>query len=83
VVLPNGTGYLMAHELPDLGEARTYQLWGQTGTALISLGLLGSDPAEVVPFQVSGELAALAITEEVAGGVAQSDNPPALLGRVT
>jgi anti-sigma factor RsiW len=83
VVLPNGTGYLMAHELPDLGEARTYQLWGQTGTALISLGLLGSDPAGVVPFQVSGELAALAITEEVAGGVAQSDNPPALLGRVT
>lgn len=82
VVLPNGTGYLMAGDLPALDPDRTYQLWGQTGSGLISLGLLGADPPAVLPFQVSGEVAALAITEEVAGGVAQSSNAPALLGRL-
>ncbi len=81
VVLPNGTGYLVVHELPALDDTRTYQLWGQTAGGLISLGLLGAHPAAVLPFQVSGDVAALAITEEVAGGVLQSQNPPALLGR--
>jgi anti-sigma factor RsiW len=81
VLLPNGTGYLLAHDLPALDDARTYQLWGQTGGGLISLGLLGAEPGAVVPFQASGDVAALAITEEVAGGVSQSENAPALLGR--
>lgn len=81
VVLPDGTGFLMADDLPALDGARTYQLWGQTGGGLISLGLLGAEPGEVVPFQTGGEVAALAITEEVAGGVAQSENPPTVLGR--
>lgn len=81
VVLPDGTGFLMADDLPALEGARTYQLWGQTGGGLISLGLLGAEPGEVIPFQVGGEVAALAITEEVAGGVAQSENPPTVLGR--
>ena len=82
VVLADGTGYLVADEaLRPLDESRTYQLWGQTGSGLISLGLLGARPAAVLPFHASGDLAALAITEEVAGGVSQSENPPALLGR--
>ena len=42
VVLPDGTGYLMSGDMPSLGKGRTYQLWGQTGGGLISLGLLGS-----------------------------------------
>jgi anti-sigma factor RsiW len=83
VVLPDGTGYLMADGLPGLDSARTYQLWGQTGGGLISLGLLGAEPGEVVPFQAGGEVAALAITEEVSGGVAQSENPPTVIGRFT
>jgi anti-sigma factor RsiW len=81
VVLPDGTGFIMIHDLPALDDSRTYQLWGQTGSGLISLGLLGSKPAAVLPFHANGELAALAVTEEVAGGVSQSENPPALLGR--
>lgn len=81
VVLPDGTGFLMADDLPALDGARTYQLWGQTGGGLISLGLLGAEPGEVLPFQTGGDVAALAITEEVAGGVAQSENPPTVLGR--
>lgn len=83
VVLPDGTGYLMADDLPGLDAARTYQLWGQTGSGLISLGLLGAEPGAVVPFQAGDDVAALAITEEVAGGVAQSQNPPTVIGRFT
>lgn len=83
VVLPDGTGYLMADGLPGLDDARTYQLWGQTGGGLISLGLLGAEPGKVVPFQAGGDVAALAITEEVTGGVAQSQNPPTVIGRFT
>lgn len=81
VVLPNGVGYVMVRDLPALDASRTYQLWGQTSGGLISLGLLGADPGAVVPFQVDAGVAALAITEEVAGGVVQSQNPPALIGR--
>jgi hypothetical protein len=80
VVLPNGTGYLLAHQLEDLDEARTYQLWGVTSTGVISLGLLGADPNDVVPFQVTDEVAGLAITDEVAGGVVETANQPLLTG---
>jgi hypothetical protein len=80
VVLPDGSGFLMAHELPSLGGDRTYQLWGDTGTGnLVSLGVLGGDPA-IVAFESGTDLAALAITAEEAGGVSVSQNPPVLAG---
>ena len=73
-VLPDGSGFLMAHELPGLAGDRTYQLWGDTGDErLVSLGLLGADPATVA-FQAGADLSALAITEEDAGGVERSEN---------
>ncbi len=81
VLLPDGSGFLMADELPGLDEGRTYQLWGQTGAGMISLGLLGADPDGVVPFRASGEVAALAITEEVATGTNEPSTAPLLLGR--
>jgi hypothetical protein len=80
VVLPNGTGYLLAQDMPALSRDKTYQLWGQTDGGLISLGLLGADPSDVVAFQSTKGVAALAITEEDAPGVVQSKNPPALVG---
>ena len=80
VVLPDGSGYLMAHELPGLADDRTYQLWGDTGAgSLVSLGLLGADPATIA-FQAGTDLSALAITEEEAGGVDQSQNPAVVAG---
>lgn len=82
VVLPDGTGYLMAGDLPDLDASRSYQLWGQVGDGMISLGLLGADPEGVVPFMVSGDVAALAITDEVAAGVAQPSTAPLVIGRL-
>jgi hypothetical protein len=81
VILPDGTGYLMAEDLPGLDRARTYQLWGQTGSGMISIGLLGAEPDGVVPFRVSGDVSALAITDEVATGVNEPSSAPLLLGR--
>jgi anti-sigma-K factor RskA len=82
VVLPDGSAYLMGHELPGLDDDRTYQLWGDTGDGtLVSLGLLGADPTTVT-FRAGGDLAALAITEEEAGGVVQSRNPAVVAGPV-
>jgi hypothetical protein len=80
VVMPDGSGFLMAHELPGLDTDRTYQLWGDTGAEqLVSLGLLGTDPA-VVAFEAGTDLGALAITDEAAGGVSQSRNAPVVVG---
>lgn len=81
VLLPDGSGYLMVDDLPGLDPSRTYQLWGQTGGGMISLGLLGADPDGVVPFRASGDVAALAITDEISEGVPQPSSAPKLLGR--
>ncbi|MFP5255735.1 MAG: anti-sigma factor domain-containing protein [Acidimicrobiia bacterium] len=79
VLLPDGTGYLMADDLPELPEGRTYQLWGRTEGGLISLGVFRPDTA-VVPFQATGSLGLLAVTEEASGGVVSSQNPPVVAG---
>lgn len=79
VVLPDGTGYLLVHQLPAL-DGGTYQLWGQTDSGLISLGLLGGEPGAVIPFHAGATVAALAITAEEPGGVLQSKNPAVMAG---
>jgi hypothetical protein len=81
-VEPNGIGFLAAGDLAALPDDRTYQLWGISGDTVISLGVLGSRP-EVLTFTVAGPLDALAITEEVAGGVPVSEQSPALVGQLT
>jgi hypothetical protein len=82
VLLPNGTGYLLAGDLPGLDEDQTYQLWGVTQQGVVSLGLLGSDPGDVMPFQAGDaqDVSALAVTQEVAGGVTQSTNAAVVAG---
>lgn len=81
VVLPDGTGYLVKANLPALSRERTYQMWAVVGTAKISVGVLGPEP-KVVPFKMDGNVSALAITEEVAGGVVASRQDPVVLGKV-
>jgi hypothetical protein len=82
VVLANGTGYLLARDLPALSADETYQLWGVTEHGAVSLGLLGAAPGAVVPFQAGDpdEVSALAITQEVAGGVVETTNPAVVSG---
>jgi hypothetical protein len=79
VMLTDGSGYLIAHELPELAGNRTYQLWGQTEGGIVSLGLLGADPTTVA-FHAGTDVSALMITAERAGGVPQSSNPALLAG---
>ena len=81
VVLPDGTGYLVNSNLPALSRERTYQMWAVVGAAKISVGVLGPEP-KIVPFKMHGDVSALAITEEVAGGVVASRQDPVVLGQL-
>jgi hypothetical protein len=81
VVLPDGTGYVVRNNLAPLSRERTYQMWAVVGSTPISVGVLGPEP-KVVPFKMSGDVSALAITEEVAGGVVSSRQAPVVAGKL-
>lgn len=81
VLLSDGSGYLVRSNLPELPSDRSYQLWAVMGTAKISVGVLGPS-AGPVAFRAAGDVSALAITEEVAGGVIVSQKEPTVLGTV-
>lgn len=81
VILRDGTGFLVSADLPKLDPERTYQLWAVNGATTVSLGVLGANLGPSA-FKFVGDPDALAITEEVAGGVAQSANNPVVAGRV-
>lgn len=83
VLLPNGTGYVYDAQMQPLTSDRTYQLWGVVGDQRISYGLLGSDPATIVPFRAGPDVQALAVTDEVAGGVEHSSQPLVVVGSVS
>lgn len=77
-VMPGGTGYLARHTLVPLPEGETYQLWA-LGDNVVSAGILGRNPG-VVAFSVDPATDGFAITREVAGGVAMSENEPIVAG---
>ena len=79
-VLMDGTGYLAADDLPAAPDGRTYQLWGGGDDGMVSLGVLGSDPADVVAFE-AGDLGVLALTVED-GPRAQPAGPQVAIGEV-
>jgi anti-sigma-K factor RskA len=72
----DGLGYVLSNTLTPLGDDRTYQLWaivpGEDEPRVISAGVLGNAPG-VSQFQVVGDVAGFAITEEIAGGVVVSE----------
>jgi anti-sigma-K factor RskA len=77
VVLPSGPGFLINHEMPVLPSSETYQLWGQVGGHMISIGLLGNRPTDVA--MTIGQPAAFgfyAVTVEHAGGSVSPTLPP-------
>ncbi len=80
-MLPDGRAYLARNNLPTLTAERNYQLWAVVGDTPISVGLLGSAP-EPSAFVASGPVAALAITDEAAGGVVASLQQPLVVGPV-
>ncbi|MET0910356.1 MAG: anti-sigma factor [Ilumatobacteraceae bacterium] len=82
VLQPDGVGFLSAGTLPELPASETYQLWGVYSDGdVISLGVVGNRPA-IEPFAADGELDALVITREAAGGVVSSTSGALLVGEV-
>jgi anti-sigma-K factor RskA len=81
VVLPDGTGYLLADRLPSLSEDRTYQLWAMIDGQPVSAGVLGPDPS-VMTFRVHEGTSALAISEEAAGGADRPTLPVTMTGLI-
>jgi hypothetical protein len=65
-----------------LPAEETYQLWGVYSDGdVISLGVVGNRPG-IEPFTADGELDALVITREVAGGVMASTSGALLVGEL-
>ena len=82
VLQPDGLGFLSAATLPQLPAAETYQLWGVYSDGdVISLGVMGNRPA-IEPFAAEGELDALVVTREAAGGVTSSTSGALLVGPI-
>jgi anti-sigma factor RsiW len=79
VVLSDGTGYLVETNLPELPPDRTYQLWAVVGGSKISVGVLGPKVGTLA-FRASADVSAFAITNETAGGVIVSQQPPTVVG---
>jgi hypothetical protein len=71
----DGTAYATSVGLDPLDVGSTYQLWSVVGDEIVSVGLLGSAPG-TVPLRIEGEPAVLALTVEIAGGVAVSEATP-------
>jgi anti-sigma-K factor RskA len=78
VIAADGTGYVIADSLPRLNDDRTYQLWLIVDDRVISAALLGPDP-DVVEFRAEGNVAGIAISNEIAGGVVVSEVAPTAL----
>ena len=66
-----------------LGTGQTYQLWGLPDgrDSMVSLGLLGSDPARS-DFHVEGGITTLAISREPGGGSTQPTTDPVVTGQL-
>jgi anti-sigma-K factor RskA len=75
VMLPDGTGYLLAKQLPALDGAGSYQLWAKVGEGdrarMVSLGVLGAAP-DIAPFRLAATPTMFEVTAEPAPG---SDTP--------
>lgn len=71
----DGSSTASSSNLPALNSNETYQLWSVVGDEVVSVGLLGSDPAGV-DLRIEGDPTVLALTVEVAGGVAVSEATP-------
>jgi hypothetical protein len=81
VVSASRAGFLAAEDLPALRDTETYQLWGVYGDGnVISLGVLGNRPG-IEPF-TAGDVDAVVITRESAGGVVSSTRGVLLVGEL-
>jgi len=75
VITPSGRAYWVGSNLRDLPVGRTYQLWGLTDGRVVSLGLIGADPAVDAAFLLEGDVSRLMVTAEPEGGTTLPTTP--------
>lgn len=75
---PDGLGYLIASDLPELSGDETYQLWQVTGGQEVSLGTF-REPT-VVAFGASSEAEQFVVTREAGAGVPTPVGPAVVAG---
>jgi anti-sigma-K factor RskA len=69
VLLPDGRGYLVHSNMPDLPTSETYQLWSIVKGSPVSIGVMGPSPRAVAFTYVSSTgPSKLAVTIEPSGG---------------
>jgi hypothetical protein len=85
VSMPDGTGYLVRSNLPELPEGRVYQLWAMTGShddpKPVSAGVLGRT-FDVAAFRGPAETIGFAVTDEAAPGVSRSHRRAVVAGEM-
>ena len=83
VVEHSGQGFLVSHDLPNVGDDELYQLWGNVDGVILSLGTFDSG-TEVVNFQLDPErldqVEGFMVTLEKAPGAPTSEHPPVIIG---
>ncbi len=86
VMLPDGTGYFMDHNLPTLPKGSTYQLWAKVGDPasprMVSLGVLGADPG-IAAFRLSAPMIMFEVTREDAPGNITPNDSAVMTGMVS
>jgi hypothetical protein len=76
-----GEGFIIPTDLQKLTNGHTYQLWGVQGDTVLSLGVLGQNPA-TRGFAADGSWSAFVLTEEASPGVASSKQPAFAVAKV-
>jgi Anti-sigma-K factor rskA len=76
-----GEGFIIPTDLHKLTNGHTYQLWGVQGDTVLSLGVLGQDPA-TRGFAADGSWSSFVLTEEASPGVASSKQPAFAVAKV-
>jgi len=86
VTMPDGTAFLVGHDVPRLGEGRTYQLWTMTGDAaeprILPTAVLGRS-IDVASFHAPSGTLGYLISAERAPGVSTPEHDALLEGHYT
>ncbi len=80
VITKDGSAFWIGSSLAAIPGNRTYQLWGRVRGRIVSLGLLGSNPARLSMFRVQRGTTRLMVTNEPSGGTAAPTSPVVVSG---
>lgn len=79
---PDGEGYVLLDDLPELPDGETYQLWKMNDTEVpISLGTIGDGTNDAASVGIPTDVTDVAISEEPDGGSPTPQGPIVATGR--